>query len=55
MERYTATDWDPDTLEQKTITWIYDFETNTVSLDAQFAPKLLAPTTAGTKQLEDGT
>jgi hypothetical protein len=55
VERYTATDWNPDTLEQKTITWIYDFETNTVSLDAQFAPKLLAPTTAGTKQLEDGT
>lgn len=55
VERYTATDWDPNTLEQKTITWIYDFESNTVSLDAEFAPKLLAPTTAGTKQLEDGT
>lgn len=55
VQRYTALDWDPGAVEQKQITWIYDFESNTVSLDAEFAPKLLAPTTQGDKLLDDGT
>lgn len=55
VQRYTALDWNPDAVEQRQITWIYDFESNSVSLDAEFAPKLLAPTTQGDKLLDDGT